>query len=184
MFDSVKSLFLKVGACCEIWAGAWRTSWQRQVTLTSSAASQAAQAGYHEQWRSSNFITHCALLARNHHSPIWEIWERTEKVRTSFVAANHFDWKLGWYSLGGRQKPKLTSRGVISFLVECKAMSQSLLKDESQQEHISPCVNNTTTQHDIPEIAKTISRQEELYCITVPCLLLKQIVQTELNRLL
>lgn len=34
MFDSVKFPFVKVMAHCEIWAGVWRTSWQRQVTLT------------------------------------------------------------------------------------------------------------------------------------------------------
>lgn len=62
----------------------------------------------------------------------------------SLVAVLYADWTLGWYLLGGMLQPKLTSRGVIWFLVECQVISRMLL-DESRGEHNSPCVNSTTT---------------------------------------
>lgn len=91
----------------------------------------------------------------------------------SLVAVLYADWMLGWYLLGGMLQPKLTSRGVIWFLVECQVISRMLL-DESRGEHNSPCVNSTTT-------SMTSAQKAKWYCTMVPCLLMRR-VQIELNR--
>lgn len=80
-------------------------------------------------------------------------------------------------------QPKLTSRDVIWFLVECQVMSRMLL-DESRGEHNSPCVNSTTTSMTSAQKVMgggAVSRQAKWYWTMMPCLLMRR-VQTELNR--
>lgn len=104
----------------------------------------------------------------------------------SLVAVLYADWMLGWYLLGGMLQPKLTSRGVIWFLVECQVISRMLL-DESRGEHNSPCVNSTTTSMTSAQKVMggwgggAVSWQAKWYCTMVPCLLMRR-VQIELKR--